>query len=98
MYIGDSQTVAIEAAMMGVPSLRCNTFARRITILNELEKDYGLTKAFLPEESDNLLATVQQWLNDLDDVKKEMKMRRKEMLGESINLTEWQWQTLCDKL
>ena len=98
MYIGDSQTVAIEAAMMGVPSLRCNTFARRITILNELEKDYGLTKAFLPEESDNLLATVQQWLNDLGDVKKEMKMRRKEMLGESINLTEWQWQTLCDKL
>jgi predicted glycosyltransferase len=98
MYIGDSQTVAIEAAMMGVPSLRCNTFARLITILNELENDYGLTKAFLPEESDKLLAVVQKWLNDLEDVKKTMKLRRRKMLENSVNLAEWQWQTLCDKL
>lgn len=98
MYIGDSQTVTAEAAMMGVPSLRCNTFAGRITYLNELEKDYGLTKGFLPEESDKLLATVEQWLNDLDNVKKEMKIRRKKMLEKSVNLAKWQWQTLFDKL
>ena len=98
MYIGDSQTVTAEAAMMGIPSLRCNTFARRITYLNELEKDYGLTKAFLPKESDLLIYAVQQWLSDLDNVKKKMKIRREKMLKKSVNLAEWQWETLCEKL
>jgi len=98
MYIGDSQTVTAEAAMMAVPNLRCNTFVGRITYLEELEKEHGLSKGFLPEQSNELFAIAQQWLKNLDDVKKTMKMRRKKMLKKSVNLTEWQWHTLCDIL
>jgi uncharacterized protein len=98
MYIGDSQTVTAEAAMMGVPNLRCNTFVGRISYLEELEKKHGLSKGFLPDQSNELFAIVQQWLKDLDGVKKTMKMRRERMLGKSVNLAKWQWQTLCDKL
>jgi predicted glycosyltransferase len=98
MYIGDSQTVTAEAAVLGVPGLRCNTFARHITYLNELEQDYGLTKGFLPDESDDLLATTQEWLSDLDNVKRGMLRKRGKMLKKCVNLADWQWQMLCEKL
>ena len=43
MFIGDSQTMTSEAAVLGVPSLRCNSFAGRISYINEQEFKYGLT-------------------------------------------------------
>ena len=98
MYIGDSQTVTIEASVLGVPSMRCNTFVGRITCLEELEKKYGLTKGFLPDETDMLIATTQEWLADLENIKRQMQTRRKKMLAEKINLVDWQWRMLCEKL
>jgi len=81
-----------------VPNLRCNTFVGRISYLEELEKKHGLSKGFLPEQSNELFAIAQQWLSDLGNVKKEMKIRREKMVKKSVNLAEWQWHTLCDKL
>ncbi|CAN2049687.1 DUF354 domain-containing protein [Candidatus Magnetomoraceae bacterium gMMP-1] len=98
MYVGDSQTVTVEAAMLGVPNLRCNTFVNTLSYLNELEEVYGLTKGFLPDESDKLLFTAQKWLSDLENIKRKMKYRRNKMLEKSINLVDWQWQMLCEKL
>jgi predicted glycosyltransferase len=98
MYIGDSQTVSIEAAVLGVPGMRCNTFVGRITCLEELEKKYGLTVGFLPGETDMLIAKTQEWIADLENVKRQMQTRRTKMLEEKINLVDWQWRTLCEKL
>jgi len=98
MYIGDSQTVTIEASVLGVPCMRCNTFAGRITCLQELENKYGLTRGFLPDETERLIAATQEWLADLENVKRQMQTRRKKMLEEKINLADWQWRTLCEKL
>lgn len=98
MYIGDSQTVTIEASVLGVPGMRCNTFVGRITCLEELEKKYGLTIGFLPGEADMLIAKTQEWLADLENVKQQMQTRRTKMLEEKINLVDWQWRTLCEKL
>lgn len=98
MYIGDSQTVTAEAAVLGVPSLRCNTFVGQIAYLEELEKDYGLTKGFLPGESDKLLATTQKWLADIETVKQDMQRKRNKMLEKKIDLVDWQWRMLCEKL
>lgn len=39
LFLGDSQTMTSEAAVMGVPSLRCNTFAGKISYLEEQEKN-----------------------------------------------------------
>ena len=98
MYIGDSQTMAAEAAVLGVPSLRCNTFVRKISYLEELEKRFGLTIGFLPEQADQLLETVQVWLDDIEGIKQNLQLKRKKMLEKCVNLTEWQWQMLCRKL
>ena len=42
LYIGDSQTMAAEAGVLGVPFVRFNDFVGRIGYLRELEDVYGL--------------------------------------------------------
>ena len=98
MYVGDSQSVTIEASMLGVPCIRCNTFVGRITCLEELENKYGLTKGILPDKADMLITTVQEWLSNLENFKGQLQIRRKKMLEDKINLADWQWQILCEKL
>jgi len=94
MCIGDSQTVAAEAAVLGVPNLRCNSFVGRITYLEELEKTFGLTKGFLPGQTQAMFETVATWLGNLAHVKHDMQVRRKKMLDKTVNLAQWQWQLI----
>ena len=94
MCIGDSQTVAAEAAVLGVPNLRCNSFVGRITYLEELEKTFGLTKGFLPGQTQAMFETVDRWLGNLAHVKHDMQARRKKMLNKTVNLAQWQWQLI----
>ena len=42
LYIGDSQTMAAEAGVLGVPFVRFNDFVGRIGYLRELEDKYRL--------------------------------------------------------
>jgi uncharacterized protein len=46
MYIGDSQTMTAEAAVLGVPAYRYNDFVGKLSYLNELEEVYNLAKGF----------------------------------------------------
>ena len=43
MYIGDSQSMAIEAALLGTPGIRFNDFNNKIGHLNELKNVYKLS-------------------------------------------------------
>ena len=88
MVIGDSQTMAAEAAVLGTPSLRCNSFVGRLSYLEELEHKYGLTRGFRPEAFEQLLAQVDRWL-DQPDLKQQWQQKRQVMLAESIDLTGW---------
>ncbi len=71
IYIGDSQTVSIEAGMLGIPNIRCNTFVDKISCLRELDYTHKLTKGFRPGQTGDLLATMEEWLKDLDKLKQE---------------------------
>lgn len=42
LYIGDSQTMAAEAGVLGVPFVRFNDFVGRLSYLHELEDVYQL--------------------------------------------------------
>jgi uncharacterized protein len=94
LYFGDSQTMAIEAAVLGVPSLRCNSFVGRLSVMEELEHRDGLTRGFLPEHAGGLVELVADWCRDLDGVKAEMRRRRKVMLARCVDLAQWQWETV----
>ncbi|MFW5886879.1 MAG: DUF354 domain-containing protein [Bacteroidota bacterium] len=91
MFLGDSQTMTSEAAVLGIPSLRCNSFAGRISTLEEEEHKYGLTYAFKPENFAGLLNKLKELLTTYN-LKEEFQCRRKKMLSEKIDVTKfWVW-------
>jgi predicted glycosyltransferase len=91
MFLGDSQTMSSEAAVLGVPSLRCNSFAGRISYLEEWEKRYGLAYAYLPEDFDKLMQKLRELIL-LKDLKEEWRRKREKMLKNKIDVTAfWLW-------
>ena len=88
MLIGDSQTMTSEAAIMGTPAIRCNTFVRRISYLEEEEFTYNLTYGFLPNDSDAMFSKINELLV-FPDLKQEWQVRRAKMLTEKIDVTSF---------
>ena len=86
LYIGDSQSMAVEAAMLGTPSLRFNDFAGKIGVLEELEHKYELTCAIPSTDPKRLYDKVEELLAmpDLQDV---FQRRRQRMLADKIDVT-----------
>jgi len=88
LYIGDSQSMAVEAAVLGTPGIRFNDFAGKISVLNELENRYKLTTSIKTDKPDLLLETLDDFLSN-PDLKKIYAERRKTMLKEKIDATEF---------
>jgi uncharacterized protein len=91
MFIGDSQTMASEAAVLGTPSIRCNSFVGKISYLGEEEHKYGLTFGFKPEDFNLLMLKVKE-LSGNPNLKKEWEKRKDVMLHDKIDVTSfWFW-------
>jgi predicted glycosyltransferase len=88
LFIGDSQTMTSEAAVLGVPSLRCNSFAGRISYLEEEEKKYQLTFAYLPHDFDLLMERLEGWMKE-PNLLSDWQMRRQRMLADKIDVTSF---------
>lgn len=88
IYIGDSQTMAAEAGVLGVPFIRFNDFVGRIGYLNELENKYQLGFGIKPDKEENLYETVRALLQ-MPDRKAVFQKRRATMLSECINFADF---------
>jgi predicted glycosyltransferase len=66
LFIGDSQTMISEASIMGVPSIKCNTFAGRLSVPNELENTYGLCYSYHPNDFDLFIEKINDLLKRSD--------------------------------
>lgn len=88
MFIGDSQSMTSEAAVLGTPALKCNTFAGRLSVPNELEQKYGLCYSFLPTEFDAFLSKI-QYLLSLPDLKGIWREKVQTMLKDKIDVTAY---------
>lgn len=88
LYIGDSQSMANEAAMLGTPSLRFNDFVgnKKIGVMEELEHGYGLTYGISSKEPEKLYAKVEELLV-MKDLRGTFQARREKMLSEKIDVT-----------
>lgn len=86
MLISDSQSMSVEAAMLGVPNIRFSDFAGRVSVLEELEGKYRLTCGIKTEEKERLLAEVRNHLSN-PILKEEFAERRKKLLEEKIDVT-----------
>lgn len=86
IYIGDSQSMAVEAAMLGIPSIRFNTFAGKIGVLEELQDTYKLTVGIHSSKPELLYNVVKTWLNT-PNLNNEFQQRRKKLLQDKIDVT-----------
>ena len=88
MLISDSQTMTIEAAVLGVPSIRINSFVGRCSVIEELENKYKLTMGFKPEDEESAINEIKNVLINKNS-ENEWKKRKNIMLKEKIDLNEW---------
>lgn len=86
MFIGDSQTMTSEAAIMGVPALKCNTFAGKLSVPNEIEQKYGLCYSYHPDDFEKFYKHIERLLKQ-PDLKEEWRKKRKKYLSEKIDVS-----------
>ncbi|MEO5569489.1 MAG: DUF354 domain-containing protein [Bacteroidia bacterium] len=87
LYIGDSQTMAAEAAVLGTPSVRFNDFAGQISYLEELEYKYQLTFGIKTSEPGKLFTKIEELIS-IKNIKQEWETRKLNMLAQTIDLTD----------
>jgi uncharacterized protein len=88
MFLGDSQTMTSEAAVLGIPSFRYNSFVGRIAYLEEEEHKYGLTFGYLPGQFDQMLQKINEILA-IPDFKEKWQQKRQKLLNDKIDTTSF---------
>ncbi|MGD1843930.1 MAG: hypothetical protein ACFB10_00875 [Salibacteraceae bacterium] len=96
LYIGDSQTMAAEAAVLGTPSLRFNDFVGKLAYLDELEERFGLTKGIPTNQPEKLLESAAEWAQR-KEIKQEWAEKRIKMLEACIDVAEF-WAEFMEQL
>lgn len=86
LLISDSQSMSVEAAMLGTPNLRYSDFSGRISVLEELEHNYGLTLGIKANEPKRLIVQTEEILSN-GSVAAEYQSKRIKMLEEKIDVT-----------
>jgi predicted glycosyltransferase len=86
IFIGDSQTMAAEAAVLGTPSVRFNDFVGKLGYLEELEHKYGLTFGIKTSEPEKLYYKINELLNT-PKLKNIFEHRKRKMIDEKIDVT-----------
>lgn len=85
MIIGESATMASEAACLGIPAIFISDTGRGYT--TEQDQKYGLIKHYRLNQWDKIIQTVEAWKScDLND---EWQKKRWRMLKEKIDVTSW---------
>ena len=87
LFVGDSQTMTSEAALLGVPAVKCNTFAGRLSVPNMLER-YGLCLSFTPDRFDEMCHRIGELISD-PDTRSIWVERRHHFLSEHIDVSAY---------
>ncbi len=88
LFVGDSQTMTTEAALLGTPAVKLNSFAGRLSIPNELEHKYKLCYSFLPQDFESMMHKIKELVLN-EAIKNEWRIRREAMLNDKIDLTSF---------
>jgi len=96
MFIGDSQTMTAEAAVLGTPAIRFNDFVGELGYLEDLEHTYHLTYGIRTKDAEQLPIKIKELLQ-ITDLKKEWSVRREKMLRDKCNFAKWM-QNFLEKL
>ena len=87
LVFSDSQTVTAEAAVLGVPSIRINSFVDRISYISELEKKYNMAYGFLPGQETECLEKLRNMLSQ--DPLSDFQKKRSAFLKDKEDMNEF---------
>ena len=85
MIIGESATMASEAACLGIPAIFISNTGRGYT--TEQDKKYGLIKHYTLNQWEQVISTIKSWINN--DISKEWKEKQIKMLNDKIEVTDF---------
>ena len=85
MIVGESATMASEAACMGIPAIFISNTGRGYT--TEQDKKYGLIKHYQLKQWNEIVRTMKEWASQ--DLRNEWQERRRNMLKDKIDVTAW---------
>ena len=88
MIISDSQTMTIEGTVLGIPSVRINTFIGKSTLIEELEQKYKLAFGILPDNEELILSTIEDIVKN-PDTEKVWAARCAALFADKIDLNRW---------
>lgn len=88
IYIGDSQTMAAESGVLGVPFVRINDFIGKISYLDELENKYELGYGFFPVNESKILDKIDELLGN-KKLHQDFQDKRLIMLKDKIDVAEF---------
>jgi len=88
LYIGDSQTMAAEAGVLGTPFIRVNDFVGRLGYLEELEKKYELGWGIKPMKINTIYENI-QFILDMPDSENEWQRKKEIMLNDKIDFSQF---------
>jgi len=86
LFIGDSQSMAVEAAILGTPGIRFNDFVGKISVLEVLEHKYKLTYGIKSTNTKELFNKITELLAE-QNLKEIFQKRRDRLLKEKIDVT-----------
>lgn len=86
LFISDSQTMSAEAAFLGTPFIRFNSFIGIIGCLRELEDHYGLGFGIDSSNVEGLFEKAGKLIAN-DDLKVEWQQKKQKMLDDTIDLS-----------
>jgi len=88
LLIGDTQTMTTEAALLGTPAIRCNSFVGPNDMGNfvELEREYDLIYSF--REPDKAIKKALELIQQ-PDLKEQWAKKRQRLLSDKIDVTKF---------
>ncbi|MFC1988443.1 DUF354 domain-containing protein [Chloroflexota bacterium] len=88
LLVGDSQTMTTEAAVLGTPAVRCNSFVGHNDMGNfiELENKYDLIYSF--REPDKAIRKAVELIQQ-PDLKEQWAKKRERLLDDKIDVTQF---------
>ncbi len=91
LFVGNLQTMATEAAVLGIPAVRCNSFPgskKEMSNFIELEKEYNLLNNFNYKDKDKAIDRALELFKDKTQ-KKIHDDRKHKLLSSKIDVTEY---------
>ena len=85
IIVGESATMASEAACLGIPAIFISDTGRGYT--TEQDQKYGLGKHYRLDQWDDIIQTLRSWT--AQDLNAEWQKKRWNMLKDKIDVTAW---------